>query len=210
MPGRKRLAGALAVAVAAVAISACGSSDDKTIDPADAQGLQSSLDAVQAAINNRDCKRAQAEAQNFVDAVNQLPESVGTDNKETLRSAGERLEELAGDKSQCKPVPVTGASGFSGQQSSTTSTTLAEPPPTTTEATTTSTTTAASAPEPSSNAGGGNEGQGGGPPASTGGPPSGTQPAGGGSGTGGGSSGGGAAGGGGGTGSGGTGAGGTG
>jgi hypothetical protein len=167
MPGKKRLAGALAVAAAAVAISACGSSNsDQTIDPAEAQRLQSALDAVQSAINDRRCNLAQDRADDFVAAVNQLPESVGTDNKETLRAAGEHLQELAGDQSQCKPVPVTGPSGEAGFESTSTSTTTSVVPPP--ESTTT--TTAASTPEPEDQ-GGGNEGGGGGPPSDTGGGP---------------------------------------
>ena len=166
MPGKKRLAGALAVAAAVVAISACGSSNsDQTIDPAQAQKLQNALDAVQSAINERRCGLAQNRADDFVAVVNELPESVGTDNKETLRAAGEHLQELAGDQSQCKPVPVTGPSGEAGvEPTSTSTTTTVAPAP---ESTTTTTT----APAPPEDQGGGNEGDGGGPPSDTGGGP---------------------------------------
>jgi hypothetical protein len=189
MPGQKRVAGALAVAAAAVAISACGSSSsDKTIDPADAQLLQSRLSAVQLAVSEGRCNVAQSRAQDFVDAVNQLPETVGADDKATLRTAGEHLAELAKDPSQCKPSP-TGTSGLQGDQTTTTPTTTTAVP--TTTATTTTTTT----PEPAPGNGGNQGNEGGGPPAS---PPGQT-------GGGGETGGGGAAGGGGGTGSGGTG-----
>jgi hypothetical protein len=198
MPGRKRLAGALAVAATAVAVSACGSSNtDQTIDPAASENLQSTLAAVQTAIDEGHCGVAQAEANNFVVAVNDLPETVGTDNKEALRAAGENLQELAGDKSQCKPPPDTGASGETGVEPTTTTPTIA---PTTDTQTTTTTSTTDTTPEPPSNEGGGNEDTGGGPPTDTGGgPPTDT---GGGGDTGGGSGGG--------TGSGGVGSGGTG
>jgi hypothetical protein len=190
MPGQKRVAGALAVAAAAVAISACGSSSsDKTIDPADAQLLQSRLSAVQLAVSEGRCNVAQSRAQDFVDAVNQLPETVGADDKATLRSAGEHLADLAKDPSQCKPSP-TGTSGLQGDQTSTTPTTTTAVP--TTTATTTTTT---STPEPAPGNSGGNQG---------GGPPTGAPPGQGNTG-GGDTGGGGAAGGGGGTGSGGTG-----
>jgi hypothetical protein len=201
MPGRKRLAGALAVAATALAISACGSSNtDATIEPDDADTLQSALTAVQTAIDQGHCEVAQAEANNFVVAVNELPETVGTDNKEALRAAGENLEELAGDKSQCKPPPDTGATGEADVEPTTTAPTVTTPTETTTTTSTTST-----APEPPSDEGEGNEppsDTGGGPPSDTGGGPP--------SDTGGGGDTGGAGGSGGGTGSGGVGSGGTG
>ena len=68
--------------------------------------------------------------------VNQLPDTVGTTNKEALRSAGENLQKLAQDPSQCKPSP-TGASGLQGDQSTSTSTTTTEAVPTTPTTTTT-------------------------------------------------------------------------
>ena len=132
MPGQKRLAGALAVAATAVAISACGSSSssDQTIDPADANELTSALSGVESAVASGNCKRAETEAVDFVAVVNQLPDTVGTTNKEALRSAGENLQKLAQDPSQCKPSP-TGASGPQGDQSTSTSTTTTEAEPTT-------------------------------------------------------------------------------
>jgi len=194
MPGKTRVAGALAVVAAAVAISACGSSStsDQTIDPADAQTLNSALSGVELAVASGNCKKAQTEAQSFVDAVNGLPDTVGTANKEALRSAGTNLEKQTQDKSQCRPSVPTGTTDLGSVEPTTTPTTV----PTTT-ATTTATTTS----EPPSGNGGGNQGngQGGGPPST---PPG--QTGGGGS-SGGGSSGGGSTGGGGGTGSGGTG-----
>ncbi|HYQ12687.1 MAG TPA: hypothetical protein VEP94_04490 [Solirubrobacterales bacterium] len=199
MPGQKRLAGALAVAATAVAISACGSSNssDQTIDPADANELTSALSGVESAVASGNCKRAETEAVDFVAVVNQLPDTVGTTNKEALRSAGENLQKLAQDPSQCKPSP-TGASGLQGDQSTSTSTTTTEAVPTT-PTTTTATTTSESAPGNSGN------NQGGGPPTGT---PPGQGNTGGGSTGGGETGGGGSAGGGGGTGSGGTGVGG--
>jgi hypothetical protein len=201
MPGQKRLAGALAVAATAVAISACGSSSssDQTIDPADANELTSALSGVESAVASGNCRRAQTEAVDFVAVVNQLPDTVGTANKEALRSAGENLQTLAQDPSQCKPTPI-GTSGPQGDQSTGTSTTTTAITPTTTDTTTTSST---SEEPPPSNNGGGNQGGGN----TGGGPPTGTPPGqtGGGGEPGGG---GGAAGGGGGTGSGGTGVGG--
>jgi hypothetical protein len=191
MPGQKRVAGALAVAAAAVAISACGSSSgNPTIPSTNATQLTTALNAVEAAVNQGKCNRAQAEAQNFIDAVNQLPDTVGTTDKEKLRSAGENLQKLAQEPSQCKPTPI-GTSGAQGAQTTTTTSTPTVVPTPTSTTTTTSTTS-----EPPGNSGGN---QGGGPPNGT--PPGQT----GGGDTGGGQTGGGAAGGGGGTGTGGSG-----
>jgi hypothetical protein len=172
MPGQKRLAGVLAVAAVAVAISACGSGDPKTIPPDDAAKLTSALTAVETAINDRHCAEAQARAQDFVQAVNELPDTVGTEDKDTLREAGENLEELAADKNQCKPPPPTGTSDLSSTTSSTTTT---EPEPTTTETSTTSstttssTTTTTSSEPPPDDSGGPPSDTGGGPPSDTGG-----------------------------------------
>jgi hypothetical protein len=199
MPGKKRVAGALAVAAAAVVLSACGSSSDNpTIPSTNATELNTALDNVESAVNQGKCNRAAAEAQNFVDAVNQLPDTVGTADKEALRSAGVNLEKQAQDKSQCHPAVPTGTTDLGGAQPTTTTPTTV---PTTTATTTATTTT----PELPSGNGGGNQGgnQGGGPPAT---PPG--QTGGGNTSGGGGEPGGGAAGGGGGTGSGGTGVGG--
>ena len=167
MPRQKRLAGALAAVAVAMAISACGSSSsDQTIDPGDSTKLISELNAVQAAIDSRKCNQAEQLASDFLAEVNNLPESVGTDNKETLRNAAENLEKLAGEPSQCKPEQTTGPSGFSGDQSTSTTEPTTTLPPTTTETTTSSTTTTTSQPEPT---GGGSEGNGGAPPPSSGG-----------------------------------------
>jgi hypothetical protein len=164
MPGQTRLAGALAAVVMAVAISACGSSADRNISAADSQKLLSELDAVQGAVNSRNCGLAQARAQDFIDAVNALPETVGTDDKEKLREAGQNLQTLASDPSQCRPELTTGPSGVAGvRPDDTTSTTTAA---TTTSTTTTSTSTTEAEPPPDT--GGGNA-QGGGGSGQTGG-----------------------------------------
>jgi hypothetical protein len=193
MPGQKRLAGALAVAAAAVAISACGSSSttNPTIDPASAQGLQSRLDAVQLAVSEGRCNVAEARAQDFVDAVNQLPDTVGTADKETLRSAGENLQKLAQDPNQCKPTP-TGTSGLQGDQSTSTSTTTTSIPTTTPTTTSTTSSTTTTTEPPAGNGGGNQSGgnTGGGPPSTGGGQTGGGGAAGGGGGTGSGGSGG--------------------
>ncbi len=154
MPGKKRLAGALAVAATAVAVSACGSSSSNpTIPSTNATELTTALNGVESAVNQGKCKHAQTEAQNFIDAVNRLPDTVGTTDKEALRSAGENLQKLAKDRSQCKPAVPTGTTDLGGAQSTSTTTTT----PTTTTPTTTPTTTDTT---PSSGNVGGNQGGG--------------------------------------------------
>src|SRR5215212_9795146 len=167
MRGQKRLAGALAVVAAAMAISACGSSgDDATIPQDNANQLLSALNGVQSAVDAQDCKLAEERAQAFINSVNALPDTVGADDKEMLRSAGDNLQKLAKDPTQCKPEPATGPSGDTGVEPTTPTTTT---PTTTTPATTTTSTT--TQPEPPPDTGGGNEGNGGGPPTDTGGGP---------------------------------------
>jgi hypothetical protein len=200
MPGHKRLAATLAVAGAAVAFSACGSSDaDRTISPTDADTLQAALAQVQAAVDQGKCSQAQEHADAFVDAVNELPETVGTENKEALRTAGENLQELASDPDQCDQTGTTGLTDTQPTTPEETTTTPPESTTTTDETTTRETTTTTTKPRPDT----GNEGNGGG--GSGGGQPGGGPPPGGGGGGGSGSGGGT-----GGTGSGGTGTGGTG
>jgi hypothetical protein len=169
MPGKTRLAGALAVVATAMAISACGSSSDNaTIPQQNADELNAALNSAQAAVEAGNCKEAENAAGDFIDAVNNLPDSVSTDDKDGLRAAGANLEKLAQDPSQCKPD--TGTTGLPGQQTTTSTTEPTTTVPTTTTPTTTSTTTTTSTPPPET--GGGNEGGGGGPPSSGGGPPS--------------------------------------
>jgi hypothetical protein len=166
MPGQKRLAGALAVVAAAMAISACGSSgDNQTIPRSDADALLSELNGVQAAVNKRNCSLAKRRAQAFIDNVNLLPDTVGTANKEALRNAGENLEKLANDRSQCKPErPQAGTTGLSGSQTSSIPA-PATTPTTTTSSTTTTTTTSTTQQPPQTgggNGGGSSSGGGGG------------------------------------------------
>jgi hypothetical protein len=126
--------------------------------------LAGALAAVAAAGN---CKKAKNAAGDFIDAVNKLPDTVGTEDKDALRAAGENLEKLANDPSQCKPK--TGTTGLGGEQPSTSTTEPTTTVPSTTTQTSTSSTTTTTTTQ-STPPGGGNEGGGG----NTGGGPSGT------------------------------------
>ena len=172
MRGQRRLAGALAVVAVAMAISACGSSsDDATIPQQNANELNSALASVQAAVDAGNCKEAETAAGDFIDAVNNLPDTVGTEDKDALRSAGENLETLAQDPTQCQAE--TGTTNLGGQQSTSTTEPTTTLPSSTTETTTSSTTTTTSTttqPEPPSDeGGGGGEPSGGGQPPTGGG-----------------------------------------
>jgi hypothetical protein len=152
MPGNQYGALALVLVVSVVGLSGCGSSADKTIPPSDSQTLISELNAVQDAAASGDCATAQSKATAFVATVNNLPETAGTDVKDALRGAGQQLEQLAKDPSQCQ---VTGATGASGVQ------TTPQAPATTTESTTTTTTSTTSTTQPAPPNGEGNQGVGG-------------------------------------------------
>ena len=158
MPGQKRLAGALAAVAVAVAISACGSSgDNATIPPENANQLTAALNGVQDAVDAQDCQLAKQRAHDFINAVNELPDTVGTADKDALRSAGENLEKLASNPSQC--VPSTGTTGLPGQQTTSTTQSTTSVPTTTVPTTTTTTSTTQTTPPEN---GGGNQGNGGG------------------------------------------------
>jgi len=157
MPGKKPLTALLALAATVTVVAGCGSSGaDKTIPPADAQRLNEQLSAVQQAVAAGDCATALSSAQGFIDAVNTLPSTVGTDVKAPLQTAGDQLKTLASDPAQCRPSGTTGLTGSKPNtttSSAPTTTTTTSSVPTTT--TTTSTTTTKSTPPPS---GGGNQG----------------------------------------------------
>ncbi|HMC07055.1 MAG TPA: hypothetical protein VKG89_06615 [Solirubrobacterales bacterium] len=162
MPPRQRILAVLALVTVAAALAGCGSSDvPKTLSSDQASELNGQLDAVQAAVAQGDCTTAQAHAEDFQNAVNQLPATVGTAVKTPLQDAGKNLKALATDPSQCQS---SGATGPSGQQPPSSSSTTAPPPVTSTTAETTTTTTTSStkappSPPPPEN-GGGNEGGG--------------------------------------------------
>jgi hypothetical protein len=178
MPGTSKLVCLIALPAALVALAGCGSSNDigGKIPASDAAGLTAALNAVDNAVLPEQCGTATAATRSFIDQVNQLPDTAGTDLKTALRDAGGNLEQIVGQ--QC----ASGATGPSGAQTDTSSST-STPPPTTASTTTTSTTSTTSQPSegdgtgtgkpgegppPTSNAGGNGNGndQGGGNPGS--------------------------------------------
>jgi hypothetical protein len=131
MPGRTRIC--LLSCVFALAISGCGSSDDGTIPPSDAENLLTLLSAVQTEAAQGECELAQDHAQEFVSAVGNLPPDVDPKVADELDTAATNLDQLAKDPAECTEA---GASGALGDQS-TTSTTSTVSPDTTTETSTT-------------------------------------------------------------------------
>jgi len=186
MPGTNKIIPLLALVAAVAALSGCGSGGDINgqIPATNADQLNASLDAVRAAAqaNPPDCEAAASQADQFVNLVNDLPESAGTDLKTALRNAGGNLQQLLND--QCPPTGATGPSGAQPPASSSTSsttdssTTTSTTDTSTTDTTTTSTTSSTDqTPPPGHGNGGGNgggNGNGGGQDGGTGGGTGGT------------------------------------
>jgi hypothetical protein len=153
----------LALVAAVALLSGCGSDEiSGQIPPDNAARLNAALDAVSAAVetNPPACDTATSQASAFVDQVNELPVTAGTDLKEALRGAGENLEQLVND--QCASTGTTGPSAperpTTSSTTPTTSSTTESTTSTTTTDTTTSTTSTTKEPPPRGN------GNGGGPP----------------------------------------------
>src|SRR3954454_13416735 len=169
MPGTYRIA-PLALVAAVVALSGCGSGDDINgqIPQDDAAQLNGALDAVNSAIESNDCATASSQADDFVQVVNGLPASAGTELKDALRNAGENLEALVAD--QCAPTGSTSTQSTSSSStepstSTTSSSTTSNSTTTTTSSTadtTTTTTTTSTQTKPQGGGQGGNDGGGGG------------------------------------------------
>jgi hypothetical protein len=151
----------------------CGSSNDGTIPPNDANTLLDNLAAVKSDIARGDCLLAEGHAQEVVDAVNGLPSSVDPKVAGELTKAATHLKELAADPTQC----TTGATGESATPSTTSSTSTTESVPTTTSTTSTTTTTTEPDTSTTDESGGGNQNPGNGqevtPPSGDQNPPSG-------------------------------------
>ena len=164
----RRSAISLLTCVIALMAAGCGSSNDGTIPPGDADKLISLLDATQSDLQSGTCEEIAGHASQFAEDVSSLPDSVEQSVRDELSKAARNLVTLAKNPDQCG-----GASGASGAQgvestSSTTSTT-SEPAETSTPETSTSTTEETTEEPPSNNGnnggGQGNNGAGQGPPA---------------------------------------------
>jgi hypothetical protein len=171
MPGRPQLS--LLACLLAVALGGCGSDEEGTIPESNSNDLLTLLDGIEQSVAGGNCDVAQKQADEFVDAVNQLPAEVDDEVKGGIQEAAAQLRELSNEPSQCEDT--TGPTDFENLEPTTTTPTTTEPPTTTeTKDTTTTTTTEPEEEEqappeeepPSEN--------GGGPP--SGAPPAGTPP----------------------------------
>jgi hypothetical protein len=104
----RRPASWLALAAAVAALSACGSDDEGTIPPDNADALRAELEQVEQAQAEGLCENAQAAAIRFRTAVDQLGADVDREVKGALQQGADRLVELSQDPNQCG---VTGATG---------------------------------------------------------------------------------------------------
>ena len=108
---------AIALALAALGLAACGS-DDGNIPRGDAEALLATLGEIERKVQAGECSSAHTDATQFVGQVEQLPKEAGTETKEMLRQAGRNLIELTQDPEQCSEpdpeVPDTGATGAFG------------------------------------------------------------------------------------------------
>jgi hypothetical protein len=155
MKGVRPTASLLAATACAAALIACGGDDENGPIPADqGESLIAQLDHVQEQIEQGDCVGARSTAAGVASAVEQLPEAVGGELRETLVEASSNLQALAADPDNCKPAD-TGASGE-------TDTVPSEEAPTTTTTTTEETTTETTTEEPADD-----DGEGNGPPPDT-------------------------------------------
>ena len=155
MPGMTRVAALLALAASVAAIAGCGSNDiNGTIPQANADQMVAELDGVETLLASGDCAGAQARVQDFLDQVDLLPSTAGSELKGALRDSGNNLKSLV---AQCQSG-VTGPTGATSQHTSTkhttTDTTTAET--STSEETTTTPEEPASPPAHSNSGGNGN------------------------------------------------------
>jgi hypothetical protein len=179
MPGTKRTGALLALAAAIAAVSGCGSNEiGGQIPQTNADELNAALSGVQTAVQSTppDCATAASDADQFVRAVNDLPESAGKDLKDALRDAGGNLEQLV--SKQCTaPQTTTTTQTQPTKSSSTTSsstTSSTSTSSTTTTSTSTGTTTTTQTSSQGGNQGGDGGGEGGGGDGGTGGGTGGT------------------------------------
>jgi hypothetical protein len=138
MPGAIRKSLLVCVFALALALAGCGSDDEGTIPPSDAENLLNQLAAVQSAVSEGDCDFAQEHAEEFAGAVEALPNDVEPKVAEELSKAAGNLETLAADPDQCTE---TGASGEDGVEPTTPTETAPEETSTTSTTSTTSSTT---------------------------------------------------------------------
>ena len=129
----------LLACVFALAFASCGSSNDGTIPPDEADTLLSLVAAVQNDAANGECDRAKAHAQELVSEVDQLPNEVDPDVANELAKAATNLEGLS--ETDCTDTGASGETGVATTSTTSSTTTEVTTAPTTTEETSTTTST---------------------------------------------------------------------
>lgn len=130
MPGRIQIT--LLACLCAAALAGCGSDVEGTIPKSNSDDLINLLDGIEENVAGGNCEIAQEQANEFVDAVNDLPAEVDDEVKGGLQDAAARLEDLSNEPSECEET--TGETGFDELEPTPAPTTTTTP--TTTETTT--------------------------------------------------------------------------
>jgi hypothetical protein len=115
----------------ALALAGCGSNNNGTIPPDEANNLLAVLAAVEKYADEGNCELAQSQAAEFISRVNALPNDVDNEVAGELTKAATNLDDLAAND-----CTETGASGLEEVQPDTTATETTEPETTVTETST--------------------------------------------------------------------------
>jgi hypothetical protein len=107
-----------ALALAACFAPACGEESKSDLSRQRASGLRSSLDQVEARVNERDCGGAAEQASAFRQEVASLPSGVDGDLRDALERSATRLESLVAR--QCEPEAAAPAEQPPAEQDPTT------------------------------------------------------------------------------------------
>lgn len=111
--GNRRRRRALGVATALVLVasfaSACGDDSSPALSQERAANLRSTLEEVEARVQDRDCTGAAEQAGALRDQVESLPSRVDRDLRVALESSSERLESLVADQCQEAEAPAVEA-----------------------------------------------------------------------------------------------------
>jgi hypothetical protein len=101
---RRTLGAAAALALAVGFVSSCGEDSNTGLSQQRASNLRSSLDQVEARVNDRDCTGAAEQATTFRQQVDSLPSRVDRDLQDALERSATRLESLVADQCQSEPA----------------------------------------------------------------------------------------------------------
>jgi hypothetical protein len=101
---RRTLGAAAALALAVGFVSSCGDDSNTGLSQQRASNLRSSLDQVEARVNDRDCTGAAEQATTFRQQVDSLPSRVDRDLRDALERSATRLESLVAGQCEAQPA----------------------------------------------------------------------------------------------------------